>query len=86
MKKYTQGTIIDVRTPGEFAEDHYPGAVNIPLKEISARIEDIRKMNTPVVAYCRSGNRSGAAVTLLKKLGIREAINGGGLVEMYSAE
>jgi phage shock protein E len=41
-------------------------------------------MKTPIVAYCRSGARSGMAVSLLKQSGINEVINGGVLIDLYN--
>ena len=75
-------TMVDVRTPEEFSQGHYPGAVNIPLDEVQNRIQDFRKMKTPIVTYCRSGNRSGMAVSILKQNGINEVFNGGGLEDL----
>ena len=72
-------TIIDVRTPEEFAVEHFPNAVNIPLDNIAQRIKEFKEMQKPIVAYCRSGNRSSIAVSILKQNGINDAINGGGL-------
>jgi phage shock protein E len=75
-------TIVDVRTPAEFAEGHYPGALNIPLDQVQSRIYEFEKMKQPVVAYCRSGNRSGVAVSILKQNGISEVYNGGGIEDL----
>ena len=36
-------------------------------------------MPKPIIAYCRSGNKSGMAVSMLKQAGITDAVNGGGL-------
>lgn len=72
-------TIVDVRSPWEFEVDHVPGAKNIPLEEFSAKINEFRSINNPIVLYCRSGNRSGMAVNILKQNGITNAYNGGGL-------
>ena len=74
--------IIDVREPFEFAEEHIPGAVNIPLNSIPAHAEEIRNFQAPVVLYCRSGNRSGMALRLLTAQGIANLYNGGGLIDM----
>ncbi|HUC81625.1 MAG TPA: rhodanese-like domain-containing protein [Flavisolibacter sp.] len=83
MKNILQNaTILDVRTPEEFAGGRYPNAINIPLNELPQRLEEIKQMKTPIVAYCRSGNRSGMAVTILKQNGIANAHNGGGLNEL----
>lgn len=75
-------TIVDVRTPEEYSEGHVSGAINIPLDQIPQRIQEFKEMQMPIVAYCRSGNRSGMAVSLLKQNGINEVSNGGGLDEM----
>ncbi len=74
--------IIDVREPFEFADEHIPGAVNIPLNSIPAHAEEIRNFQAPVVLYCRSGNRSGMALRLLTAQGISNLYNGGGLIDM----
>jgi phage shock protein E len=69
--------IIDVRSQGEFAGGHIKGAKNIPLNEIVNKINDIKKLNKPVIACCASGMRSSQATSILKQNGI-DAINGGG--------
>jgi phage shock protein E len=75
-------TIVDVRTPQEYAQGHYPGATNIPLNELPQRLDKIKEMKQPIVAYCRSGNRSGMAVSILKLNGFTDVYNGGGLDEL----
>ncbi len=70
--------IIDVRTPAEFARGHARGAINIPLQALSQNIGKIKKMKAPIIAYCRSGNRSGTAAQILRSKGI-EAYNAGSL-------
>lgn len=76
--------IIDVREPFEFAEEHIAGAINIPLNAIPAHAEEIRAFQSPVVLYCRSGNRSGMALRILSGQGISNLYNGGGLSDMKS--
>lgn len=75
-------TIIDVREPYEFAWGHVNGAINIPLGSIFHRLDEFRKMEKPIVVYCRSGNRSEHAKLILQAKGITEVYNGGGLGEM----
>ena len=75
-------TIVDVRTPEEFTEGHFPNAINIPLDHVQQRISEIKDMPKPIVAYCRTGNRSGTAVSILKQNGINDAINAGGLDDL----
>lgn len=80
----SQASIVDVRTPGEYLDGHYPGAINIPLNELSERLGEFKEMKKPIVAYCRSGARSGMAVSLLKQNGLNEVYNGGGLFDLYN--
>ena len=69
--------IIDVRSAGEFQSGHIKGSKNIPLNVISSKINDIKKLNKPVIACCASGMRSAQATSILKSNGI-DAMNGGG--------
>jgi len=69
--------IIDVRSNGEFASGHIKGSKNIPLDTIATKIQEIKKLNKPVIACCRSGMRSAQATSILKQNGI-DTINGGG--------
>ena len=64
-------TIIDVRTPEEFAEGHIEGAVNYNVQgpDFAAQIGGLDPAGTYAV-YCRSGNRSQAAVAAMAQAGI----------------
>ena len=69
--------LIDVRTPGEYANGKPNNSQNITLDKIGGEIENIKKLNKPVILVCQSGMRSGRATGMLKKAGI-DALNGGG--------
>jgi len=69
--------LVDVRTPGEFAGGSVPGAVNIPLDQVSAQLGRFKGKNG-VVVFCRSGARSGQAKSILEQNRIPNVINGGG--------
>lgn len=75
------GTIIDVRTPGEFQGGNVAGSINIPLNEITVRIDDIKRMEQPITLCCASGNRSGMATHILTQEGIN-CKNGGSWLEV----
>lgn len=77
-----EAVIIDVRNDWEYQESHLDGAIHIPLHEIPAQLDQIKKMHGPFVLYCRSGNRSSAAVNLLKQAGISNVVNGGGIFDL----
>ena len=74
-------TVVDVRTPGEYQSGAYPGAVNIPVRELDRRLGELRK-DRPVVVYCASGMRSASAERLLRARGFADVVNGGGLGSM----
>lgn len=61
--------LVDVRTPGEFAAGHIPGALNIPVQQLDARMSELQPKDAAVVVYCRSGQRSGNAARMLKGAG-----------------
>lgn len=75
--KTIPGTIIDVRSKGEFAGGHKNGSINIPLNEIGTHISKIKTMKKPLVLCCASGGRSSQAVGILKNAGIDQVENGG---------
>lgn len=68
--------LVDVRTPGEFAGGTANGAVNIPLDRISSQLSKFKGKKT-IVVFCRSGNRSAQAKSILNQSGFNNVINGG---------
>ena len=82
MEITNNATIVDVRTQEEFLEGHFPNAISIPLDQVAQKINEFKKMPKPIIVYCRSGNRSGIAVSILKQHGIADAVNGGGLDDL----
>lgn len=62
--------LLDVRTPAEYAESHIPGAINIPHTELAARIAELSEARSrDIVVYCRSGNRTEQALSVLRQEG-----------------
>ncbi len=76
-----QGTIVDVRTYGEFMGGHVADAINIPLSEIPQKIAALQQLIAPLILCCASGNRSGQAQQLLSQHGI-ECYNGGSWLDV----
>jgi phage shock protein E len=74
--------IVDVRTPAEFKDGAYKGAINIPLAFLPARMMELEPRTTPIVVYCASGARSGQAARLLSQAGWTDVVNAGGLDDM----
>ena len=74
--------VVDVRTPAEFKDGSYPGAINIPVSLIPVRMNELEPKEKPVVLFCASGARSGQAARLLKQAGFVDVTNAGGLDNM----
>jgi len=63
-------TILDVRTPEEYAEGHISGAINIPFTELEARASELGiEGSDELVVYCRTGRRAAIAEVTLSELG-----------------
>lgn len=71
-----KGTLLDVRTPEEWAEGIIKGAEKIDFYDdnFSKNIEKLDK-SIPVFIYCRSGGRSSEAATILKEKGFSKVYN-----------
>ena len=74
--KAAGATIVDVRTAEEFATGHLPGSINAPLAQLPAGLERVDRAK-PLIVCCASGVRSEAALTLLRRAGYTDVVNGG---------
>jgi phage shock protein E len=72
-------TLLDVRTPAEFAGGHIDGAVSIPVQELGGRIDELGNKNGEIVVYCQSGGRSAVAKRLLESNGFTNVHDMGGM-------
>lgn len=79
-------TVIDVRTPAEFAAAHVDGAENIDVSspDFEDLVADLDK-DEEYVVYCQSGNRSAQAADKMADLGFTELVDAGGIVELQGA-
>lgn len=81
--------LIDVRTAEEFADGHVPGALNLPIDQLDARIGEL-STDIDVYVICQSGRRSARAVATLAAAGLRPVDVTGGtsawLAAGYPAE
>lgn len=68
--------LLDVRSTSEYQSGHAPDTINIPLNELSERLNEIPK-TSPVIVGCASGTRSGMARMLLKRNGYKNVYNVG---------
>ena len=68
--------LVDVRSPGEFAEGNVKGSVNIPLDQVQNQLAKFKDKEY-IVVFCRSGNRSGQDKSILEQNGFTNVTNGG---------
>lgn len=74
--------LLDVRTAEEFDSGHFAGAINLDVEDmIAGKLPDAAK-DTQLYVYCRSGNRSAQAVSLLKQAGFTKITDLGGLTDV----
>ncbi|MEJ6748879.1 MAG: rhodanese-like domain-containing protein [Flavobacteriales bacterium] len=68
--------LVDVRTESEFDDGHIKGAINIDYfsSTFSDEISELG-LETPVLVYCKSGNRSGKAMKIMNDLRFKEVYN-----------
>ncbi|WP_455666063.1 FAD-dependent oxidoreductase [Phocaeicola sp.] len=77
-------TLVDVRTPDEFALGALKGAVNIPLDDMRERMREIPK-DKPIYLYCGVGLRGYLASNILLQNGYKEVKNLIGGLKLYKA-
>lgn len=68
--------LVDVRSPSEYATEHAPNTINIPLDQIQQQLSKF-KGKKDIVVFCRSGMRSGQAKSILEQNGFTNVVNGG---------
>ncbi|WP_224489842.1 rhodanese-like domain-containing protein [Robertkochia flava] len=84
LKEDDKAVILDVRTAAEVAEGIIPNALHLDIYKGQEFIDEIEKLdkNKNYYVYCRSGNRSGQACSIMNQLGFNNAYNlVGGMLE-----
>jgi rhodanese-related sulfurtransferase len=76
LRADTNYTVLDVRTPREFAAGHVPNAVNLDWNsdDFEAKVLALDKQK-PYLVHCASGVRSGRAVAKMRRLGFTQLYN-----------
>ncbi len=79
-------TVIDVRTPAEYAAGHIAGAQNIDVEaaDFGTRIAALDK-TAPYLVYCHSGRRSGIAAAQMAAAGFTDIVDGGAMADLVAA-
>jgi len=73
--------LLDVRTQTEWDDGHIDGALFIPVQELQDRVAELEQYkDKTIIAYCRSGNRSGVAAKILEKQGYSVLNMEGGII------
>jgi rhodanese-related sulfurtransferase len=79
-------TILDVRSPEEFAQGHLQKARLIPVGEIVNKIGELSSLkDNRILVYCHSGNRSAAACRILQQNGFTKVDNLDGGISAWTA-
>lgn len=76
--------LLDVRTPSEFSgtSGYLEGALLIPVQELEVRVGELEQYrDRTIIAYCRSGNRSGSAAAFLNARGFGALNMTGGIIQ-----
>lgn len=84
--KLKESQLLDVRTPEEWSEGIIEGAIMLNYYEddFDSKLAQLDK-EKPVAVYCKSGGRSGGAMTKMNELGFKEVYNlDGGITEWNS--
>jgi rhodanese-related sulfurtransferase len=71
------GTTVDVRERGEYAQGHVPGAVLVPMSQLASRLGELDR-SSRIHVICASGNRSKAMTDLLVAQGFDAVSIAGG--------
>ena len=76
----TGSVVVDVRTPGEYAQGHLTGAVNVDVESpaFDSQVKQLPTDGTYLV-YCHSGTRAAAAVSRMTAMGFSHLTNVGGI-------
>ncbi len=75
--------LLDVREVDEWETCRLPGAMLVPLSQLSERSAEVPK-NRPIVVYCHHGGRSSRAVQWLLRQGYSQAVNLAGGIEAWA--
>jgi rhodanese-related sulfurtransferase len=79
--------LLDVRTQEEYAEGHIANSLLIPIQELAGRVDELLPYkDKTIIAYCRTGHRSGKATELLGAKGFTVYNMEGGMIKWTDAK
>jgi rhodanese-related sulfurtransferase len=74
-----KGFLLDVREPAELAVERTPGAVNIPMGQLRARLDELPR-DREILVVCRSGQRAYYVTRMLMQKGFKARTLAGGML------
>jgi len=77
--------IVDVRTQGEYALGHIPGAINVPVDQLQTTAANWNR-NAAYVVYCASGVRSAQAQDIMKSMGFKSVADLSGGIATWTGQ
>lgn len=80
LQRQGQVALVDTRPPEVFKRSHIAGAINVPLEEVGARIDELASLRAAPVLYCRTGNDTKALASTLASQGTPVAFLEGGVL------
>jgi rhodanese-related sulfurtransferase len=87
LQNDTSTVLLDVRTLEEHIGERIGNTPLIPVHELEQRIHELDKFkDRTIIVYCRSGNRSGSATTILRKHGFNALNMQGGIIRWKSEQ
>ena len=84
LKEYRaeeKAVLLDAREKDEYADGHIKGSINIPLSRFMDAETLFEDKSIPIYTYCHSGARSKRMVMGLTKLGFKNVVNIGGIMD-----
>jgi rhodanese-related sulfurtransferase len=72
-------TLLDVRSPDEYAAGHIEGAVNVPVDQLANRLAELPAKDKGVVVYCKKGKRAERAAEVLRGAGYTDVYDLGSI-------
>lgn len=83
LGKKANVTLVDVRTPEEYAQGHIKGSVLVPVQVLQEQLQKLPNKDECLYVYCRRGIRGANAVKILKKSGYTNVHNMSGGIESW---
>ena len=86
MVNKQDGIVLDVRDQSEFRQGHITGAINMPLRDLEKRLDELdAHKDKPIIIVCKVGQSAGSASKQLKAKGFTGVFKLGGGISEWTA-